>query len=129
MLAISQDQLYIVMSYTFTLTGRETNILSVNYSPPIEIDANYAYSLALIGLHTYHSIPNIDDKENKFYYRDVNGEKNIVIPVGWYEISDIEKYLQEHLKEEYNYEAKIESLLSLKPNNNTLKCELKVNLR
>lgn len=122
------------MSYTFTLTGKKSNVLSMNLHPALELNPNKKYALALIGLHTFNSIPNIDERANKFYYRekankDVNG---IIIPTGSYEISDIEKFLQQHLQERLNIERNettdSESLLSLKPNNNTLKCEIKSKL-
>lgn len=117
------------MSHIFTLRGR-SSILSVDFSNPIELDPHYDYSLAVIGLHTYNSIPNIEDGvNNKFYYWELGDrtrEKVIKIPTGSYEISDIESYLQEKLSsgvvkqqsDDYYY-------FSLKPNNNTLKCEIK----
>lgn len=98
------------MSHTFTLKGT-SHVLSVDYYPPIELNPKSEYALGLIGLHTYNSIPNID-KNNKFYY-DKN--KVVTIPVGSYEITDIEEYLQSVLSKD---------AISLKPNNNTLRCEI-----
>lgn len=109
------------MSYTFTLEGA-SNVLSASYHPPIELNPSYSYALGLIGLHTYNSIPNITEKNNKFYYDDDG--KVITIPPGAYEISDIEAYLRDNLVEPDSDESK-ETILSLKPNGNTLKCELK----
>lgn len=100
------------MSCTFTLKGTG-NVLSANYYPPIDLDPSSEYALGLIGFHTYNSIPNIDRNTNKFYYDD---GKVVTIPTGSYEISDVESYLQETLGK---------AAISLKPNNNTLKCEVK----
>nr|WP_253308887.1 hypothetical protein [Rickettsia endosymbiont of Ceutorhynchus assimilis] len=50
-------------------------------------------------------------------------EQVIEIPTGSYEIADIERYLQNQLAT--NGSSGADNLLSLKPNNNTLKCELK----
>lgn len=100
------------MSNTFTITGR-TSVLSVNYHPPIELDSRYEYALGLIGFHTYHTIANIVEGTNKFYY---DKDKVITIPTGAYEIADIEEYLKNALPNEK---------LSLQPNNQTSQCEIK----
>jgi hypothetical protein len=112
------------MSQTFTLQGAN-NIISANYYPPIELGDN-EYCLALIGLHTFNTIPNIEHGINKFYY---GLDQSITIPTGSYEISDIEKYLQGELqRRESNADTnstKDNDILSLKANNNTIKCEIK----
>lgn len=106
------------MSQTFTLKGR-TSCLSIDINPPIDLDPRFSYSLALISVSTWNSIPNIEPGKNKFYY-SINGTENVLeIPTGSYEISDIEAYLQNKLS------PSDKIVISLKPNNNTLKCELK----
>ena len=100
------------MSQTFTLQG-SSNTLQAIYYPPIDT-SDGSYCLALIGLNTYNTIPNIEEGANKFYY----DRGSITIPTGSYEISDIERFLQSKLKEEN---------ISLRANNNTIKCELKCN--
>lgn len=104
------------MSLTFTLTGR-SNRLSASFYPPVQLDNRYEYSLALIGLHTYNSIPNIEEGCNTLHL--IKGKKKpaITIPTGSYEIGDIERYLQRAL-------VPNQKLFSLKANTNTLKCEL-----
>lgn len=112
------------MSQTFTLQGID-NVLSVNYYPPIDLDLKDSYCLGLIGFHSYHTIPNIEDNSNKFFYGD---KKQIVIPPGSYEIANIETYIQNQLLiNRKNDSPKVDGdkLLSIKPNNNTLKCEIK----
>ena len=112
-----------VMSQTFTLKGR-THCLSVDINPPIELNPKYNYSLALISLSTWNSIPNIEPGCNKFYYfKDLNSlERSVLeIPTGSYEITDIEAFLLKQLTVKGSRATNI----SLRPNNNTLKCELK----
>lgn len=119
------------MSQIFTLRGRSST-LSVDFYNPIDLDPEYNYSLALIGLHTYNSIPNIEQGvNNKFYYwelGDKSKEKVIEIPTGSYEISDIESYLQNKLipsgVTQQQQQGDPKDYFSLQPNNNTLKCEI-----
>lgn len=117
------------MSQIFTLRGR-TSTLSVDFYNPIVLDQYHNYSLALIGLHTYNSIPNIEEGvNNRFYYWEFGDrskpQKVVHIPTGSYEISDIESYLQKHVIPSDATKSEINDYFSLKPNNNTLKCEIK----
>lgn len=108
------------MSHTFTLIGT-SNLLTATYYPPIELDTRYEYALGLVGLHTYNTIPNIYHGQNKFYY----GNDVVTIPTGAYEVTDIESFLQRCIIEKVSSTTTTgESLLSLKPNNSTLKCEI-----
>lgn len=115
------------MSQIFTLSGRSST-LSVDFYNPLVLDPHHDYSLALIGLHTYNSIPNIEEnRNNKFSFwefGDRSKEKIVHIPTGAYEISDIEAYLQKHLIPSSVPQNEYNDYFSLKPNNNTLKCEI-----
>lgn len=107
------------MSQTFTLTGR-TSELSTYFYPPIKLDPKYEYAIALVGFHTYNSIPNIEEGANKLYYIKNDGTHHVlIIPTGSYEVNDLEKYIQSQLN------SIDQNVFTLKPNNNTLKCELK----
>lgn len=99
------------MSLTFTLVGTES-VLNASYFPPIELDPNEKYSLGLVGFYSYHSIPNIDEGSNKFYY----GSKSISLPAGSYEIGDLERYINEHVEEK--------DRIILRPNLNTFHAEI-----
>lgn len=107
------------MSQIFTLKGR-TSTLSIDFTNPIELNREAEYGLALIGFHSYNSIPNIE--RAKFYYQDNKVNKSFDIPTGVYEIEDLAKYIRLQLN------TKSEEVFSLKPNNNTLKCELRSTL-
>jgi hypothetical protein len=109
------------MSYTFTLKGYN-HVLSANYFPPIELDSRYDYAIGLVGLHTFNTIPNLIEKlNNKFYYDD----KILSIPTGAYEVTDIEHFLQNSLADANSNQKELNEVISLKPNQNTLKCVLK----
>jgi len=97
-------------SFTLTLSGT-SSVLTATYFPPIELSPHKQYMLALVELLTFNSIPNVDEGHNKLY---IEGEKPIVFPTGSYEIDDIHRYA----------EQKAPGIL-IKPNNNTLRSELK----
>lgn len=101
---------------TLSLSGT-SSILETQYFPPIELSANKNYVLGLVELLTFNSIPNIDIGKNKFYVGD---NVVIVLPTGSYEIEDIEKYLQHRLIPK-------NITIRLRPNNNTLRSEIKCN--
>jgi len=97
-------------SYTLIVSGRSSE-LTANYFPPIELSPHKHYALALVELQTFNAIPNIDEGRNKLY---IEGEEPIVFPTGSYEIEDIHHYAVKKVKD-----------LIIKPNNNTLRSELK----
>ena len=99
-------------SLLISISG-ETTELETRYNPPIELSPEKNYALGLKGLLSFNSIPNIDEKNNKFHF----DTREIEIPTGSYEIEDIEKYLVDTLK---SYGISF----SLKPNNNTLQSEI-----
>lgn len=100
-------------SITLTFKGNDST-LTANFFPAIDLDPESEYFLGLIDFETYNSIPNIDNSNNVFrYFNNIN--KTITFPEGSYEITDIEKYLQSIIGEHE---------ITLKSNNNTLKCEL-----
>lgn len=112
-------------SYTFTLNGK-SSILEEQYFPPIQLSPNKNHVMGLVELLTFNSIPNIDEKNNKFYC----GGHIFYFPTGSYEIQDIEKYLKEVFAK---HESSKNIVLSLKPNNNTLcsviKCSHPIDFR
>lgn len=104
------------MSYTFTLTGREST-LDAYIQPPIVLEEEEEYAIALINFESFNSIPNIDHTNNKFYL--ANDLKHpIEIPTGSYEIEDINNYLHQQLQ-------KRGISLSIFGDNNTLKTRVK----
>ena len=96
-------------SFTLSLSGT-SSVLAADYFPPIELDPKRKYVLGLVELLTFNSIPNIDMNCNKFYV----GKEIVELPTGSYEIDDIEKTLQKTLERKG-------IIISIKPNNNTLR--------
>lgn len=94
------------MSFTVSITGRDA-YSTTNYSPTLELSGEY--ECGLLYFSTFNSIPNIDERNNKFYY----GNGGVIkIPEGSYELQDICDYLQCNIKN---------ATLKLTANNNTLK--------
>ena len=106
--------LYIMVdSLTLSLSGT-SSVLEAQYFPSIDLSRNKSYVLGLVELLSFNSIPNIDEGNNRSYV-----DKEIVLlPTGSYEIEDIESYLHELLSPK-------DILISIKPNNNTLRSEIK----
>ena len=80
-------------SLTLTLSG-ESSILESYYFPPIELSPHKVYVLGLIELLTFNSIPNIDSIRDQIKI----GNHLIRLPIGSYEISDINSYIQKALE-------------------------------
>lgn len=121
------------MPSTFIFDGRESELTS-KFNPPIELDPNKEHLIGLIDLETFNSIPNVDITNNKFYYTIDNKEKVFEIPIGQYEINDLEKYIRrqlgvtfdadEHYYQKHYAKLSSQSFFKLTPNVNTLKCSL-----
>jgi len=73
------------MSLTLTLSGKST-VLEANYFPAIDLnDGDYELGLAIF--ETYHTIPNVNELNNKFYFAKDDAE--ITIPEGSYEVREL----------------------------------------
>ena len=76
------------MSLTLTLSGKST-VLAANYFPAIDLsDGDYG----LVIFETYHTIPNVNNSNNKFYFAKDDAE--ITIPKGSYQVRDINEFLK-----------------------------------
>ena len=117
------------MSFVLKLSG-DTSVLRARYFPPIILEREC--ELALISIETWNSIANINSKNNKFYYKVENDLKTIIIPEGSYEITDLEKYIaqelkDDHLKSPLTKDQKLilgEDPIALTGNHSTFKTEL-----
>lgn len=104
-------------SMTVTVTGKDPSALVSNFFPPLELTDGEWYA-GLLDFTTYNSIPNVESGKNNVFPIIIKegGEKKLIkIPTGAYEIDDIEKYLKKAIGDKR---------FSLRPNNNTLQCEL-----
>jgi hypothetical protein len=113
------------MSYYFFFSDQETSELSEDFNPPIILENDGFYEIGLTNFSVNNAIPNVDEKNNKFHYGDK--DEVIEIPVGSYEIADINKYLKTILTNKTSKEEKDKIYLHLQANLNTLKCEIKCN--
>lgn len=93
---------------TLSLTGKSSE-LSAEYNPPIELNRDADYIIGLIDLVTYNSIPNINDKNNKFHVTKMFNHKEdgliekenicVVLAPGSYELEEIIAKLNTYLAE------------------------------
>ena len=87
----------------FYLRVKSTNSrIRTYFNPPIELGDGQKYEMALVGLETYHSFPNITSANNVFRYSPNNGTQSytIYVPEGSYEINEINDYIQAEMKKQ-----------------------------
>lgn len=102
------------MSYNICLDGRSSTLVSKFY-PPIELNADKSYEMALVECEVANTIPNVTKGRNKFYYRK-HGAKDflwIEMAEGSYEVDSIAAFIEEHVPG-----------IVIKPNSNTMKVEI-----
>jgi hypothetical protein len=102
------------MSYTLTVS-QASSVLSCNIYPPLPLNDGNKYEVGLLSFCSYFSVPNVDEKNNRFHFG--NG-KVLILPVGSYELKDISTFLRQEL-------GKHGVTLAVFANNNTLKILLK----
>ena len=113
----------------YILLSKKSAKIRTQYNPLIELDASKKYEMALVNLETYYSFPNITAKNNYFRYSPDGGRTwpDVVISEGYYEITDINDYIQRTMKENGHYDTvNNEYYISLQPNSNTLKSVLNI---
>lgn len=98
------------MSITITFTGQKS-IMESYFHPSLNEGDNY--ECGLLYFSAINSVSNINLTNNIFSFGD-EGEE-LRIPVGSYDLIDIESYLSQNLND---------CTVELKPNNNTLKCSI-----
>lgn len=99
------------MYRTINLTSACSDISQAFY-PPIQLKGG---EMALARLETYNSIANVDKSNNVLHY-ELNGQVHLIeVPVGAYEISEINDYVQTKTKS-----------FEIIPNVNTLKCIVRI---
>ena len=97
------------MSNQFIFSSNNTD-WTTSFEVPIGVECQY--EIALLNLETFNAIPNIDKTNNMFYYivPDGNprtnsidrgiptGKQKIELPVGSYDVNDINQYIQKTMK-------------------------------
>ena len=104
-------------TFQIVLTGVGSK-LETTFSPPLDLHVGCKYEIALASLETYYSFPNIDASNNKF--KVLLGKKwvDIEIPIGSYELSDINQETQRQIIAKGGKKEAVQFI----PNMNTLKC-------
>ena len=97
------------------------------FNPPIGLDKEKKYEIALVNLETYYSFPNIDATKNYFRYSPDDGASwfEIYLPEGSYDITDINDTIQQKMRQNNHYDsANEEYYITISANSNTLKSVL-----
>ena len=107
-------------SFQIVVSDNKTKF-TTQFNPHIQLKKNKGYEIALVNLETYYSFPNITDDNNHFSYSPDAGETwfHIFIPEGSYDIEDINKVIQQTMKQ-YGHDANV----TISANTNTLKAVL-----
>ena len=81
-------------SFSIVVSDNETRF-KIWFKPPIKLDKNKDYEIALINLETYYSFLNIDRSNNCFTYSPGANTPcvDIIIPEGSYNVEDINQFI------------------------------------
>ena len=113
-------------SFQIIVSNNESNF-NTRFNPKLELDGDKVYEIALVNLETYYSFPNIDETNNVFVYSPDNGNSwvKIKIPVGSYEIGDINNTIQHEMEKRGHYDSINEDYyINISANSNTLRSVL-----
>ena len=93
------------------------------FNPPIQLDKNKQYEIALVNLETYYSFPNIDATNNYFRYSPDDGDTwfEMCIPEGSYDIININDTIQQKMRQNGHFDP---TNIAISANSNTLKSVL-----
>ena len=97
------------------------------FNPPIQLDKNKKYEIALVNLETYYSFPNINNSNNYFCYSPDAGLTwyDIYIPEGSYDITDINQVIQQKMRQNSHYDViNDRGYITISVNTNTMKSVL-----
>ena len=97
---------------------------TTRFNPPIELDKNKRYEIALVNLETYYFFPNMDASNNYFRYSPDGGAQwfEIYIPEGSYEVKDINDTIQSIMRQKGHYDSINEDYyITISANTNTLR--------
>jgi len=102
------------MSLTLTLSGKST-VLAANYFPAIDLNDG-DYELGLTIFKTYHTIPNVNESNNKCYFAKDDAE--IRIPEDSYEVRDINEFLKRAILRKRSHRDALETVDVVHGDNN-----------
>ena len=105
------------------IVSNDKTVFTTRFNPPIQLEKDTQYEIALINLETYYSFPNIDASNNYFRYSPDAGVTwfEIYIPEGSYDIVDINDTVQQKMRQNGHYDP---PNIAISANSNTLKSVL-----
>ena len=105
-------------SFTLVISDNSANI-QTTFNPPLYLQANRNYELAMVNLETYYSFANIREVNNSFKWSSDDGKTWTIlhIPTGCYELKAINAEI---------IRIRGNSDITILPNVNTLQCILTV---
>ena len=109
------------------LVSNNKTHFKTRFNPPIQLDKNKRYEVALVNLETYYSFPNVDASNNYFKYSPDGGITwfKIYITEGSYDITDINDTIQSNMRDNGHYGSDNDDYyITITANSNTLKCVL-----
>ena len=104
-------------SFRVVLTGIGSR-LDTKFIPPLDFRVGCKYEIALVSLETYFSFPNIQASNNKLKVYINQKWEEIIIPIGCYELEDINLEIQRQIVDKKGKKDAV----TLTPNLNTFKC-------
>ena len=131
---ISQNTAQIVQntspkeSHQIIVSSNKTNFRT-KFNPPLELDKNKHYEMALVNLETYYSFANITSMNNSLRYSPDGGVSwfNCRLPDGTYEIADINNEIQRCMRSNGHWDAdNDEYFVSVEANLSTLRAILSI---
>ena len=115
-------------SHQIVVSSNKTRFRT-KFNPPLELDKNKQYEMALVNLETYYSFANITSSNNSLRYSPDGGTSwfNIELPTGTYELSDINTEIHRCMRENGHYDTdNEEKFISVDANLSTLKAILNI---
>ena len=109
------------------IVSNDKTVFTTRFNPPIQLEKDTQYEIALINLETYYSFPNVDASNNYFRYSPDNGITwfEIYINEGSYDIVDINDTVQQKMRQNGHYDSANEKYyITISANSNTLKSVL-----
>ena len=93
-------------SRTFTYNSRSTNGI-FDFGNKLGLNKDYVYTLKLNSFSGWETLTNIDETKNKFQYSHDNGTNwnDITIPKGIWGFKQINKKMQEQMKNNNHYDS------------------------
>ena len=115
-------------SFQIIVSDNQTRF-QTKFNPPIQLDKDKKYEIALVNLETYYSFPNIDSTNNVFKYSADKGKtwNEIHIQEGSYDVVDLNDTIQQKMRLNGHFDSiNDDYYITISANSNTLRSILGV---